>query len=46
MKNFFAVTLILFFSSANHAGWITALSKIGKASDEAVAASKTAAGAK
>ena len=46
MKNFYAVILILFFSSANHASWITALSKIGKVADNAVAASKTAAGAK
>ena len=46
MKNFFLVILILFSSSANHAGWITALTKIGKGTDNAVAASKAAAGAK
>ena len=46
MKNFFVVILILFSSSANHASWITALTKIGKGADNAVAASKTAAGAK
>ena len=46
MKNFFVVILILFSSSANHASWITALTKIGKGADNAVAGSKTAAGAK
>ena len=46
MKNFFVVIIILFSSSANHASWITALTKIGKGADNAVAASKTAAGAK
>jgi len=46
MKNFFVVILFLFFSSANHASWITALTKIGKGTDNAVAASKAAAGAK
>lgn len=46
MKNFFVVILFLFSSSANHASWITALTKIGKGTENAAAASKAAAGAK
>jgi len=46
MKNIFVLISLIFFSTANHASWITALTKIGKGTDNAIAVSKATAGAK